>query len=729
MAYILQQDPIPSIGESMTLNVDNNSWSVPGQTVAVYYSNGVTLIGYFIVEMSYTATGTYLLQVNNDPIYSSYNATPSTPIPIGSIIGPGAPLGGGGGSGTQGPIGPQGNTGVQGFTGFQGSTGSQGLQGPCCSVTGSTGPQGLQGPQGDIGFTGGFMINYSQIDYGASGFTDNNASYENSDLLSNGKLFLSHIDRYSNDISTFYDSLNNILHNSSPSGNGLIYFKIVDLADTSIFSLFSAEITGISNDTGGLLILNLTYLSGNLTNQTDPIAISFLLSSGDQGYQGNIGFQGDQGFQGTQGSQGFTGSTGPQGRTGSTGTQGPQGFQGIQGPQGFQGFQGPQGVQGTQGFQGVTGGFGLTYSGATSQIAYFNSITGLTSSSQLLFTGNNLMIATGSAIIGGTVATARLLLKANSDSTGNTNSDQFILYSSNTNEMMRIGYGANNNRFQIYYGGQSTNYVLWAGSFGTYLNCPSGGDIRINYNQTLALIVTSTTTMQLRIPTSLAVNAGTTLTLSAGTTTAQPLLFTSGTNLTTAVAGTMEYNGTNLSFTDTVRASINRTLFVQTSTKTVSNTVTETSIVGTGSAVGTGLSFSANSLAVGKAINLRIGGIYSTPALSTPSIIIKVKLGSVVIATVTTTGLFSGATNLEFDGEVSITVRSIGASGTVIVHGDIEYATGVAGTISVDPLNNAGATTTIDTTISNLLDVTIQWDSATSTRSVSSTSCIVEILN
>ena len=45
--------------------------------------------------------------------------------------------------------------------------------------------------------------------------------------------------------------------------------------------------------------------------------------------------------------------------------------------------------------------------------------------------------------------------------------------------------------------------------------------------------------------------AGTKLTMAAGTTTVQPLLFVSGTNLTTAVAGSVEYNGTNLFFTRT----------------------------------------------------------------------------------------------------------------------------------------------------------------------------------
>jgi hypothetical protein len=42
-----------------------------------------------------------------------------------------------------------------------------------------------------------------------------------------------------------------------------------------------------------------------------------------------------------------------------------------------------------------------------------------------------------------------------------------------------------------------------------------------------------------------------TVKLAVGTATLQPLFFQSGTNLTTAAAGSMEYNGTNLFFTRT----------------------------------------------------------------------------------------------------------------------------------------------------------------------------------
>lgn len=179
-------------------------------------------------------------------------------------------------------------------------------------------------------------------------------------------------------------------------------------------------------------------------------------------------------------------------------------------------------------------------------------------------------------------------------------------------------------------------------------------------------------------------------------------------------------------YVDGIEQTLSGTIFTQTADQTVTNTTTETTILGSG--VGT-KTLPANFFVAGKTIRLRIGGIYSTPAVATPSIIIKVKYGSTTIATVTTSSLLSGASNLEFDGEVLITCRTTGSSGTVMVHGDIEYATGVAGTISVDPLNNAGATTTINTTTSNAIDVTAQWDSATSTRIGKSTISTMEVLN
>ena len=218
--------------------------------------------------------------------------------------------------------------------------------------------------------------------------------------------------------------------------------------------------------------------------------------------------------------------------------------------------------------------------------------------------------------------------------------------------------------------------------------------------------------------------------LAGGTASAStaPLKFTSGTNLTTAEAGAMEYDGNRLYHTNAtaIREALAGCIFTQTADKTVTNTVSETTIIGTG--VGT-LTLPANFFVAGKTIRLRIGGIYSTPALSTPSVVINIKYGSTVLATVTTTGLLAGASALKFEGEVLITCRTTGATGTVMTHGDIEYSTGVAGTVNIDTLNNGGAATTIDTTASSLLDVTVTWDTATTTRIATSIVTTVEVVN
>lgn len=215
----------------------------------------------------------------------------------------------------------------------------------------------------------------------------------------------------------------------------------------------------------------------------------------------------------------------------------------------------------------------------------------------------------------------------------------------------------------------------------------------------------------------------------ASTTTAASLRLTTGTAPTTPNDGDAWNDSTQKAlqtFLDGIKQTQVGCIFTQTADQTVTNTTTETTALGTG--VGT-KTLPANFFVPGKTIRLRVGGVYSTPGLSTPSVIVRVKYGSTVLASVTTTSLLSGASALRFDGEVLITCRTTGATGTVITDGDIEYLTGITGTLAVEPLNNSGNTTTIDTTTSNALDVTVQWDSATATRIAKATACFIEVLN
>lgn len=303
--------------------------------------------------------------------------------------------------GYQGATGPIGQTGFQGVAGISvtGATGSNGIsitgqQGPQgfigeIGATGASGLDGLNGSDGLMGINGGFMISYNQIILYNDGYALYYISTGNSDATSNGRYYLSNCDMYNNYIQSFFESLFAQLWASSPSGNGYIYIKFLDLSDSSIFNLYSCRIRDIAVDEYGMTLEGLTYLSGTLTTQSNQVGISFLLNAGDLGEAGPVG---DSGI----------GIQGPQGNIGV----------GVQGFRGFQGFSstGSQGFQGA-GITGATGGFGLTYSGTSTQLAYFNSSTGLTSSNRMIFNGTDLIIGSGSAIIGGTQTDSTLVFK------------------------------------------------------------------------------------------------------------------------------------------------------------------------------------------------------------------------------------------------------------------------------------------------------------------------------
>ena len=95
MAFILHEDPMPAIGGYVSFNVDTNNWAVPGQTVLVVDPSSSN-IGYFTIAYIYSTPALYVVCIN-DPLYTSYNVPPVTPILQNSYIGPASP-----------PVGPPG---------------------------------------------------------------------------------------------------------------------------------------------------------------------------------------------------------------------------------------------------------------------------------------------------------------------------------------------------------------------------------------------------------------------------------------------------------------------------------------------------------------------------------------------------------------------------------------------------------------------------------------------
>lgn len=163
-------------------------------------------------------------------------------------------------------------------------------------------------------------------------------------------------------------------------------------------------------------------------------------------------------------------------------------------------------------------------------------------------------------------------------------------------------------------------------------------------------------------------------------------------------------------------------LFTQTADGAATNTTTETSLVGAG--VGS-VTLPANFLVVGKTLRLRLVGRHSTQA--TPgTLTVRVKLGSTVLGSFTTTPTGS-VTDGYFILDYLLTCRTAGGSGTAIGQGRFEFGTSSAagGTRSFV----ATAATTIDTTASQTVDVTAQWQTASTSNSVTITNAFLEALS
>jgi hypothetical protein len=155
-------------------------------------------------------------------------------------------------------------------------------------------------------------------------------------------------------------------------------------------------------------------------------------------------------------------------------------------------------------------------------------------------------------------------------------------------------------------------------------------------------------------------------------------------------------------------------LFAQTGNSVVvSATTVETSIIDGG--VGT-LSVPANGFSVGDSFKAELAGVLN--AANSETIRIKIKAGSVIL-------LDSGAkslpniTNDVWTLNIYFTIRQVGSAGvaSIISLGEFHYAkinnASVEG-FSFNVLNN----TTFDTTISNTLDITVEWGSTNASNSI-----------
>lgn len=156
-------------------------------------------------------------------------------------------------------------------------------------------------------------------------------------------------------------------------------------------------------------------------------------------------------------------------------------------------------------------------------------------------------------------------------------------------------------------------------------------------------------------------------------------------------------------------------LFAQTAKgPSITNTTVESSIIGAG--VGT-LSVPANGFTVGDSFRAKLTGHIS--AANNNTIDIKIKTGSVILAD---TGVVTlpNITDLNWTIEVDFTIRAIGAAGTaaIVSSGVFTYMKNASNAFEGDTFSIVNATT-FDTTVSNTLDITVTWGTASASNIIS----------
>lgn len=182
---------------------------------------------------------------------------------------------------------------------------------------------------------------------------------------------------------------------------------------------------------------------------------------------------------------------------------------------------------------------------------------------------------------------------------------------------------------------------------------------------------------------------------------------------------------TIMNFTSGIKQFMGGTVFVQTADKTVANTTTETTLVGTG--LGT-TTLPTDFFVAGRAFRITATGYYTTRHAET-TLRIKVKLGTTII-------LDTGASTMTVDiaGKswtiplVDITCRDVGETGHVMANGFINFATATKGS-SIDQFTPNTTAVEVDTTGTLEITITAQWGHADASNTITCTNMAIASLN
>ena len=303
--------------------------------------------------------------------------------------------------------------------------------------------------------------------------------------------------------------------------------------------------------------------------------------------EGDLGPPGVQGAQGIQGSVGAAGPPGPavfleaemiEGDLGPPGIQGPQGLQGVQGNVGSQGPIGPAVflaadpgddamdiLAGTSNAQFTSGALNnVTIGVLTPTTGSFTSVnvTGSTAPANGIYlpSANTWGLSTNSTQRATVNSTGNWAINAPSAGValtlnGFAGAITLQITAGNTAHYGDFNTTSSNGGYvSLSNSGTTAGYIgtgaatVAGASLGDLAFCSGTGAVQIGRANGTALAVTFAASGAVSIATP---SSGAALTLGAGTATVEPLLLTSGTNLTTATAGAVEYDGAASYFTPT----------------------------------------------------------------------------------------------------------------------------------------------------------------------------------
>ncbi|MCI0353231.1 MAG: hypothetical protein L0Z53_27755 [Acidobacteriales bacterium] len=215
--------------------------------------------------------------------------------------------------------------------------------------------------------------------------------------------------------------------------------------------------------------------------------------------------------------------------------------------------------------------------------------------------------------------------------------------------------------------------------------------------------------------------------LATSTTAKQAAVVTGGPGVFAQAIETTSGAGLCLAHLNTVVRSASSLQFSQTADQTYANSTTETTLFGTG--VGT-LTLPANSLAIGKVIRITMSGF---AANVTGNITIALKLGGTTIESALATAFTTPGGVCGFQIDAWISVRAIGASGSVVGGGRFEVFRVTNGLFAAEgggrvALGQTRAPVTVNTTTNLVIDVTADWSVANAGNTITCQQAFVEVL-